>query len=76
MQERPTITIDQSLYEGLQRSIGRGPISQFIENLPRPHVVNDTLAAGYAEMARDEEREAQALDWSEGVVADVADEPR
>lgn len=75
-QEGLAITIDESLYEGLQRSIGRALTSQFIEDLVRPHVVNDALAAGYVEMARDEQREAQALEWSEGVVGDVADEPR
>ena len=38
-------------------SIGRGRISQFIENLVRPHVVNDALAVGYAQMADSVENE-------------------
>ena len=76
MQKKLTITVDEVVYEGLYRSIGRGRISRFIEDLVRPHVVNDTLAAGYAEMAGDEQREAEALEWSEGVIGDVADEPR
>ncbi len=76
MQKKLTITVDEAIYEGLHRLIGRSRISQFIENLVRPHVVDDALAAGYAEMAKDEQREAQALKWSEGVIRDVADEPR
>ena len=34
------------------------------------------LEAAYREMAADEEREAEALEWIEGVIGDVADEPR
>jgi hypothetical protein len=32
------------------------------------------LDAAYADMAADESREAEALEWSEGVIADSADE--
>lgn len=76
MRKKLTITVDETVYKGLHRSVGRGRISWFIENLVRPHVVPDDLAAGYAEMARDEERESEALEWSDGVIGDVADEPR
>lgn len=31
-----------------------------------------TMRAGYAEMARDEERERGAVDWSEGMIGDSA----
>lgn len=34
------------------------------------------LHAAYAQMARDEKREAEALEWAEGLVGDVSDEPR
>jgi len=68
MQRKLTISIDERVYQALRRCVGRGNISQFVENLVRPHVVPDALAAAYAEMARDEQREAEALEWSEGIV--------
>jgi hypothetical protein len=33
------------------------------------------LAESYAAMAADEAREAEAMEWSEALVGDVADEP-
>lgn len=33
------------------------------------------LGAAYREMAQDEEREAEALEWAEATIRDVADEP-
>jgi hypothetical protein len=35
-----------------------------------------TLELGYQQMALDEEREAEALEWAEATIGDVADEPR
>lgn len=34
------------------------------------------LEAGYRRMAWDEDREAQALEWAEATIGDVADESR
>jgi len=76
MQKKLTITLDPEVYEALHRQIGRGNISQFIESLVRPHVMQTDLEAAYREMAADEEREAEALEWIEAVIGDVADEPR
>ena len=45
MQKRMTITMDEVVYEGLIRVVGRRKISAFLENLARPHVVSDDLAA-------------------------------
>ena len=56
--------------------IGRQRISQFIESLVRPHVVSHDLADAYRAMAADEEREAEAHEWSEATIRDVADEAR
>lgn len=70
MQRRMTISIDEAVYEGLVRIVGRRKISQFIENLARPYVLNDDLAAGYRAMAADEEREHEATEWSEGLIGD------
>jgi len=75
MRKKLTITIDEEVYAGLYRSIGRRHISQFVESLVRPHVASQDLAREYEEMARDDEGEAEALEWSEAVVGDVADEP-
>lgn len=76
MQKKLTITIDEHVYDGLHTAIGRRNISQFIEALVRPHVMGAELEAAYREMAADEDREAEALDWAEATVGDVADEPR
>ena len=59
--------------EKLTISVG---ISQIIEDPVRPHVVNEDLAAAYAEMAADEAREAEAEEWSNYLIPDVDDEAR
>ena len=76
MQKKLTITVDERVYRGLHRVVGRRRISRFIESLVRPHVMQDELIAGYREMAADEARESEALDWAESTVEDVANEPR
>jgi len=76
MRKKLTITVDEKVYTGLHRVIGRGKISEFIESLVSPHVLQKDLAAGYREMAADEAREAEANDWAEATVTDVADEAR
>ncbi len=76
MQKKLTITVDEDVYEGLRKVIGRRHISQFIEDLVRPHVIGTDLEAGYRAMAEDEAREAEALEWSETTIGDVADAAR
>jgi predicted CopG family antitoxin len=76
MQKKLTITIDEQVYKGLYRVVGPGKISQFIETLVRPHVLEQHLEEAYAQMAQDEEREAEAYDWSEALIADADDEAR
>lgn len=76
MQRKLTITIDEQVYEGLHKVIGPRKISQFIENLVRPHVLGNDIEEGYRLMAEDEAREAEALEWSEATLKDSADEPR
>ncbi len=54
------------------------PISvdaEVYDDLARPLVIGQDLAAGYAATAADEAREAKAEAWSEGLIADVAGEP-
>ena len=43
MHKKLTITVDENVYEGLHRVIGRRRISQSIESLLRPHVVGKDL---------------------------------
>ena len=76
MHKKLTITLDEAVYDGLHQTIGRRRISRFIEDLVRPHVLDVQLEQGYAQMARDELREREALEWSEGLLGDVQDEPR
>jgi len=70
-----TITLDEEVYEGLHAVIGPRRISRFLNDLARPHVVTKRLAESYAAMAADEAREAEAVEWSEAMIGDVADEP-
>lgn len=76
MSKKLTITIDEAVYEGLHRRIGRRRISRFLEMLARPHVIDLELEAGYQAMAADEARETEAEEWAEDTVGDVTDEPR
>jgi predicted CopG family antitoxin len=76
MQKKLTITLDEQVYEGLHKVIGRHNISQFIEDLVRPRVISSDLEAAYLSMAEDETREADALQWAEATVKDVANETR
>lgn len=71
MQKKLTITIDEEVYKGLYAMIGERKISQFIENLVKPHVLYQNLALAYQEMALDITREREANDWSEGLVGDI-----
>jgi len=75
MQKKLTITVDAEVYEGLRTVIGPRRISRFLNDLARPHVIGGDLAAGYAAMAADEAREREAEEWTEGLAADVAEEP-
>jgi len=76
MQKKLTITVDARVYEGLHAIVGRRRISRFIESLVRPHVIGKDLELAYQQMAQDEAREREALEWAEGTVGDVADETR
>ena len=76
MRKKLTITIHEEVYAGLHDIIGRRNISQFIESLIRPHVIDKDLEAAYCQMAQDQEREAEALEWIEGTLGEVSDETR
>jgi hypothetical protein len=60
----------------MRKVVGPRNISRFLNDLARPPVVRARLEEGYCAMAADERREAEASQWTEGLVGDVADEPR
>jgi hypothetical protein len=66
-----TITLNEEVYQGLLRVVGRRKISAFLEQLARPHVLGGELAAGYQAVTEDAERESEALAWSEALIGDV-----
>jgi len=72
MPKKLTITVEAEVYDGLHRVIGRRRISRFLNDLARPHVTGPDLAAGYAAMAADETREAEAEDWAEALIGETA----
>ena len=76
MHKKMTISLDEAVYDGLYRTIGKRRMSQFIEDLLRPHVLDTALDAGYQAMAADKTREAKATEWIEGLAPDLADEAR
>ncbi|MBC8506036.1 MAG: addiction module antitoxin [Anaerolineales bacterium] len=76
MQKKLTITIDEEVYEGLYNTIGSRRISRFIEELVRPYVISENLDHAYQQMALNEDREAEALEWTEGTFGDFSDETR
>ena len=51
-------------------------ISQFIEGLVRPHVLDSNLDDAYKAMAANQEREVEASEWGNTLMGDMADETR
>lgn len=75
MSKKLTITVDDEVYDGLHARIGRRRISRFINELAKPHVLQPDLDEAYRAMAADAEHEREALEWIEGVIEDIADDP-
>jgi predicted CopG family antitoxin len=76
MHKRMTITLDEDVYDGLYRMVGRRRMSQFIEDIVRPHVMDAALNEGYQAMAADREREEDASEWCNALSGDMRDEAR
>lgn len=76
MHKKMTISLDEAVYDGLYRTIGKRRMSQFIEDLLRPHVMDDSLDEGYRAMAADRAREAEATDWCNALAGDMVDAAR
>ena len=76
MRKKLTITVDEEVYGGLHKTIGRRKISKFVEKLVRPHVVRSNLESAYAQMAKDKKREEEAMEWAETTFKDITHEAR
>ena len=76
MHRKLTITVDEKVYSALHKHIGKRRISHFIELLVIPHVMGKHLYDAYESMSKDEVRETQAMEWTEGTIRDIEDEPR
>lgn len=76
MHKRMTITLDEAVYDGLYRTVGKRKMSQFIEDLLKPLVLDSSLDGGYKAMASDTLREAQAAEWCHALSGDAAHETR
>jgi phage FluMu gp28-like protein len=76
MHKKMTITLDEAVYDGLYRRIGKRRMSRFIEDLVRPYVVDSSLDDEYRAMAADTAREAEAMAWSNALIEDIADAAR
>ena len=76
MVRKLTITLDKQVYDELQGEVGSRNVRRFIESLVSSHMGGRDLEKSYREMAQEEAREQDALDWAEGTVGDVADEAR
>lgn len=74
MHKRMTITLDEAVYDGLYRTINKRKMSQFIEDLLRPLVLDTSLDGGYRAMAADTAREAEAQEWGNALMVDLANE--
>lgn len=74
MRKKLTITIDEEVYEGLHKTIGPRKISNFIEDLVRPHVIHANLESAYAAISKDKKREKEAIEWAELTFKDIGHE--
>lgn len=75
MQREVVITIDDEIYEGLERRAGPEGVGGLIERLVRPLLVAERdldLEAGYLAMANDDEREREAAEWADALIGDAA----
>jgi hypothetical protein len=69
--------VSDEVYEGLQRRVGRRRISQFVNEVVGPHLVEKpiaftgSLADAYRQMASDEAAEREAGEWIEGGLSEA-----
>lgn len=61
------------LLQSVQLKEARRALVTILDDAPTEE---SALELGYQEMAQNEQRESEALEWAEATVGDVADEPR
>ena len=61
------------LLESIRLAEARRALVTILDDSPTDDSI---LELGYQQMAQDEEREAEALEWAYATIGDVADEPR
>jgi hypothetical protein len=71
-----TLTIDEEVYEALYRRVGHAASAASLRTRPTARHERDegSLAAAYAEWAEDEEAVREAIEWSNGLIGNVANE--
>ena len=69
MQKKLTITLDEQVYERLCAAVGRGDISQFIEDLVRSHVIITDVSEPAAEYRTQADIDAMREDWGKWYAA-------
>ena len=74
--KRITITLDEAVYDGLYRTVGKRRMGQFIEDLVRPHASVSALDPTYLAIAADDDREGDASERINALAGDSADETR
>lgn len=68
--------IDEDGKVRLLESIRLGKACRALVTILDEVPADESIELGYKQMAEDEEREAEASEWAEATVGDVADEPR
>ena len=76
MQKKLTVKLDEGAHSRLCKVVGHRRIRRCLESLARTYVTRRELDTAYREMAREDVREVEALEWAEATVGDVADETR
>jgi ribosomal protein L12E/L44/L45/RPP1/RPP2 len=74
-----TITVDDAVYETLRPFMERQTIGELLSDFARsrfakPAYTQAELEAGYRAMAADAEREAEAQEWCNALIGDIADD--
>ncbi len=77
MSKRLNLYVHDNFYELLLKKVGRGHISQFVEENLMPIISNDNkkLEDGYRRMAQDKEQMEEAIKMSNACIGDVGHEP-
>jgi hypothetical protein len=71
-----TFMLDEIAYDGLMRVVGRGKVSQFLQALARPLVLDASMDDGFRAMRNDTQRQADASESITGLIADSANAAR